>query len=68
MLLIVSVTSWIGTALLCAAPFLIDSPEGKGAAILGLALLCHQAFVKKCYNLIVLNFIGIIGYASHFYF
>ena len=50
-----------------AAPFLIDSPTGKVMAILGLALLCLQAFDKKCYNLIILNSIAIFGYASHFY-
>lgn len=63
----VAITSWIGTALTGAAPFLIDTPIGKIAAILGLSLLCLQAYEKRCYNLIILNLIGIIGYASHFY-
>ena len=66
--MIASALSWIGTALVGAAPFLIDSVEGKIMAILGLALLCLQAYDKKCYNLIILNLIGIIGYGSHFYF
>lgn len=56
--------AWIGTALLCAAPFLIDYPIGKVMAMLGLALLCLQAWEKLCYNLIILNTIGIIGYAT----
>lgn len=59
--------SWIGTALLGAAPFLIDTDAGKIMAITGLALLCLQAYDKKCYNLIILNLIGIIGYASNFF-
>jgi hypothetical protein len=66
--MLVNLSAWIGTALMGAAPFLIDSPAGKIMAILGLALLCLQAFEKKCYNLIILNLIGIFGYASHFYF
>lgn len=63
----IAVCSWIGTALLCAAPFLIDTPAGKIMAIVGLALLCLQAYDKKCYNLLILNTIGIIGYASNFF-
>ena len=65
--MIVNIAAWVGTALMGAAPFLIDWPTGKVMAILGLALLCLQAYDKKCYNLIILNLIGIIGYASHFY-
>jgi hypothetical protein len=65
--MLLSASAWIGTALTGAAPFLIDTPTGKIMAILGLALLCLQAYDKKCYNLIILNLIGIFGYASHFY-
>jgi len=65
--MIANVLAWIGTALMGAAPFLIDTPTGKVMAILGLLLLCLQAYEKKCYNLIILNLIGIFGYASHFY-
>ena len=65
--MLVNLSAWIGTALMGAAPFLSDSPTGKIMAILGLALLCLQAYDKKCYNLIILNLIGIFGYASHFY-
>ena len=50
-----------------AGPFLIDTPAGKLMAISGLALLMLQAYDKKCYNLIILNLIGIIGYASNFF-
>lgn len=66
--MLVALSAWIGTALVGAAPFLIDSPEGKIMAIVGLALLCLQAYEKRCYNLVILNAIGIIGYAQHFYF
>lgn len=66
--MLVNASAWIGTALMGAAPFLIDTPAGKIMAIAGLALLCLQAYDKKCYNLIILNLIGIFGYASHFYF
>jgi len=62
-----SAVSWVGTALLGAAPFLIDTPAGKLMAISGLALLMLQAYDKQCYNLIILNLIGIIGYASNFF-
>ena len=65
--MLVNLAAWIGTALMGAAPFLIDSPTGKIMAILGLSLLCLQAYEKRCYNLIILNLIGIFGYASHFY-
>lgn len=65
--MLIEASAWIGTALMGAAPFLIDSPIGKIAAILGLSLLCLQAYEKRCYNLIILNLIGIFGYASHFY-
>tara|TARA_Y100000401_G_scaffold31206_1_gene22793 strand:+ start:354 stop:584 length:231 start_codon:yes stop_codon:yes gene_type:complete len=60
-------SAWIGTALVGAAPFLIDTAGGKVMAIVGLAMLCLQAIEKKCYNLVILNIIGIIGYASHFH-
>jgi len=63
----IALASWIGTALMGAAPFLIDMPAGKLMAITGLALLCFQACEKKCYNLLILNTIGIIGYASNFF-
>ena len=63
----IALASWIGTALLCVAPFIIDTDAGKVSMILGLALLSLQAFEKKCYNLILLNTIGAIGYAINLY-
>ena len=65
--MLINASAWIGTALMGAAPFLIDTPAGKIMAIAGLALLCLQAYDKKCYNLLILNTIGIIGYASNFF-
>ncbi len=66
--MISSLTGWIGAAALAAAPFIIDSDEGKILAIAGLALLCFQAWQTKCYNLIFLNITGIIGYSYALYF
>lgn len=64
----VAFAAWIGTALLCAAPFLIDSDIGKILMIVGLALLCLQAIQKSCYNLVILNITGIFGYVYSLYF
>lgn len=61
------VAAWIGTALLCVAPFIIDTDAGKVSMIVGLSLLSLQALEKKCYNLILLNTIGAIGYAINLY-
>ena len=63
----ITLAAWIGTALLCVAPFIIDTDAGKVSMILGLALLSLQAYEKKCYNLILLNTIGAIGYAINLY-
>ena len=63
----IALAAWIGTALLCVAPFIIDTDAGKLSMILGLALLSLQAYEKKCYNLILLNTIGAIGYAINLY-
>lgn len=59
---------WLGALALCCAPFIIDTLEGKILAIVGLALLTLQAIRKECYNLVLLNIIGIGGYfyAIHF--
>ena len=59
---------WLGALALCCAPFIIDTLEGKILAIVGLALLTLQAIRKECYNLVLLNVIGIGGYlyAIHF--
>jgi hypothetical protein len=59
--------AWIGTALLCVAPFIIDTDAGKVSMIVGLSLLSLQALEKKCYNLILLNTIGAFGYAINLY-
>lgn len=54
--------SWVGALCMMLAPFIIDTNEGKIVAIVGLALLTLQATANKCYNLILLNVIGIGGY------
>ena len=64
---LVRITAWLGTFCLCLAPFIIDTPAGKMLAMLGLTLLCLQAAEKSCYNLLILNTIGIIGYTYALY-
>jgi len=62
--MIASAISWIGSAALAASPFIIDTLEGKALAIFGLSLLIIQAAKLRAYNLIFINSVGIIGYAS----
>ena len=45
-----------------AAPFIIDTSAGKYLAIVGLVLLTLQAIANKCYNLVLLNIVGVGGY------
>lgn len=60
--------AWAGAACMMLAPFIIDTDAGKIVAIVGLALLTLQAIANKCYNLVLLNIVGIGGYiyALHF--
>ena len=60
--------SWGGAALMCAAPFIIDTDAGKLMAIVGLSLLTLQAIATRCYNLVLLNIMGIGGYFYALYF
>ena len=60
--------SWVGAALMCAAPFIIDTDAGKLMAIVGLSLLTLQAIATRCYNLVLLNIMGIGGYFYALYF
>ena len=60
--------AWVGAACMVAAPFIIDTDEGKLLAIAGLALLTVQAVATKSYNLIMLNVLGIGGYLYALYF
>ena len=64
----VDLSGWVGALLLCIAPPMIDTDLGKAFAIAGLAILCFQAWHKSCYNLILLNIIGIGGYLYAIYF
>ena len=57
-----NLVAWLGTVCLATAPFIIDTPIGKILAMFGMSLLMLQAAEKKCYNLLLLNSIGIIGY------
>jgi len=65
---VIKVAGWVGAAAMCAAPFFIDTMQGKLLAIVGLSLLTVQAYHIRAVNLIVLNVIGIIGYSYAIYF
>ena len=58
----------LGAAIMCAAPFLIDSDIGKTLAILGLSLLTVQAIDLRAYNLVALNIVSIGGFTYALYF
>lgn len=60
--------SWVGAVCMMAAPFIIDTDAGKLLAIAGLALLTLQAVATRCYNLVLLNIVGIGGYIYALYF
>ena len=60
--MITALAAWIGAVCMMAAPFIIDTSAGKYLAIVGLALLTLQAIAHKCYNLVLLNIVGIGGY------
>ena len=59
---LLNMVTWLGTLCLATAPFIIDTPLGKILAMFGLSLLMLQAAEKKCYNLLLLNTLGIFGY------
>lgn len=61
----IGVCSWLGAACMMLAPFIIDTDAGKITAIIGLILLTLQAIRTRCYNLVLLNITGVIGYAIH---
>ena len=60
--------SWVGAVCMMAAPFIIDTDAGKLLAIAGLSLLTLQAIATRCYNLVLLNIVGIGGYIYALYF
>lgn len=62
------IVGWVGAAAMGAAPFFIDTMQGKLLAIVGLSLLTIQAYNMRAVNLIALNLIGIIGYTHAIYF
>lgn len=66
--MIVTLCAWIGAALMCAAPFFIDSDGGKITAIIGLSLLTVQAYDGRLYHLIALNTISAGGFLYAIYF
>ena len=65
---VIEAGAWVGAALMCVAPFMIDTAIGKMIAMLGLTLLNFQAAEKDCKNLMILNSVGILGYSYALYF
>jgi len=53
---------WLGSIAMCISPFVIDTPEGKILAIVGLGLLTVQASQARLWNFVILNITGIGGY------
>ena len=66
--MIVALCAWIGAALMCAAPFFIDTDGGKITAVIGLSLLTVQAYDGRLYHLIALNTISAGGFLYALYF
>ena len=62
---LINVVAWCGAVLVSTAPFIIDTGLGKLLIIIGLCCLMVQAIDLKQKNLIALNFIGVLGYASN---
>ena len=63
-MLMILICGWTGSALMCVAPFFIDSDFGKSCAIAGLSLLSVQAVAHRLHNLLLLNLIGVVGYVT----
>lgn len=58
---------YLGAVAMAAAPFTIDTPQGKLMAIVGLTLLTVQSIDLKAYNLTFLNLAGIAGYSFSYF-
>ena len=54
--------AYIGTVILFAAPYLLSYQIGFILAGVGVVLLIPQVWVKKQWNLVVLNFSSAFGY------
>lgn len=63
----IAFAAWIGATCMMVAPFIINTSAGKYLAICGLALLTLQAITNRCYNLVLLNIVGIGGYTYALY-
>lgn len=56
------IIGWIGAAAMSAAPFWIDTLDGKRLAIAGLLLLSLQAAHSRMWNLVLANAVSIVGF------
>ena len=55
--------AYLGTGFLIVTPVAIDMTYMPLFAIMGLILITPQVWQKKQWNLVILNFTGIIGYS-----
>lgn len=55
--------SWLGTSLTLVGPYLISTSAGFIPLIVGIALLTPQVYVKKQWNLVLLNVSSVIAYS-----
>lgn len=53
---------WIGALAMVSASFLINHPEGKLLAIIGLSFLTVQSWENKTHNLTLLNIVSMVGF------
>ena len=58
----------MGSGCLLVTPFTMDFLYTPLFAIIGLILITPQVYEKKQWNLVLLNFSGVIGYGFTLYF
>ena len=60
--------AYMGSGCLLVTPFTMDFLYTPLFAIIGLILITPQVYEKKQWNLVLLNFSGVIGYGFTLYF
>ena len=56
------ISGWIGAVGITAAPFFIATTGGQLLAAVSLLLLTIQMVKVRCWNMVLANTIGIVGY------
>ena len=54
--------SWLGTSLVLVGPYLISTQASFIPLMVGIVLLTPQVYVKKQWNLVLLNLSSVIAY------